>query len=70
MRNPLDPEPPLTVIVTEGRWDAIDSLTSRNIMLTRILTEMGGVNESVPPGTYHFNVKLENGEWTATLNPA
>lgn len=70
MRNPLDPDQPLTVLVTEGRWDVVDSPTPRNIMLTRVLTEMGGVNESVPPGTYYFNVKEVNGQKIASLYPA
>lgn len=70
MRNPLDPDQPVTVLVTEGRWDVVDSPTPRNIMLTRVLTAMGGINESVAPGTYYFNVKDVDGKWTATLYPA
>ena len=70
MRNPLDPEQPVTILVTEGRWDAIDSPTPRNIALVRVLTNMGGINESVAPGTYYFNVKEVDGKWIASLDPA
>lgn len=70
MRNPLDPDQPLTILVTEGRWDAIDSPTPRNIMLTRVLTNMGGINESVAPGTYYLNVKEVDGQTVASLYPA
>lgn len=61
---------PLTVVVTPGRWDAIDVLTPRNLMLTQMLKNQGGIADSVPPGTYHFNVKLVADEWLATLEPA
>lgn len=70
MRNPLDPEPPVTILVTEGRWDAVDSPTPRNVMLVETLTLMGGINESVSPGTYLFNVKKIDGQFVATLDPA
>lgn len=61
---------PLTVLVTDGRWDAIDELTPRNLMLTQMLKNQGGIAASVPAGTYHFNVKLVADEWIATLEPA
>lgn len=53
----FEPKPPLTVVVTEDRWDAIDVLTFRNFMLTQHLKAQGGINESVSPGLYHYNVR-------------
>lgn len=63
-------QPPLTVIVTSERWDAVDAPTPRNIWLTQVLQQMGGVNESVAPGTYHFNVKRKGLKMVASLDPA
>lgn len=51
------PKPPLNVLVTETRWDSFGEVTPRNIFLNQMLTEMGGVNHSVSPGLYHFNVR-------------
>lgn len=70
MRNALDPEQPLTVLVTEGRWDAVDAPTPRNIALVKMLQNMGGINESVTLGTYYFNVKEVDGQTIASLYPA
>lgn len=61
---------PVTVVVTDTRWDAIGEPTQRNMWLTNMLSAMGGVNESVSPGTYHFNVLDVDGVWIATLTPA
>jgi len=72
MRNPLDRNQPVVVLVTEGRYDIVDSPTPRNIALAAMLMSMGGVNESVKPGTYYFNVveDKETGQWIVSLNPA
>lgn len=71
MNEPLDPFPPVTVLVTEGRWDAVDLTTDRNFMLTQKLKEIGGIAASVPPGTYHFNmIESEDGTVIFTLDPA
>ncbi len=69
---PQDYETPITVLVTEGRWDVIDTTTVRNFELTKILTEMGGVTDGTPLGTYYFNVVAhpESGLHYATLIPA
>lgn len=61
---------PVTVLVTKERWDAIGTPTPRNIYLTNMLTAIGGVNESVQPGTYHFNVLDVEGQTVASLVPA
>lgn len=61
---------PVTVIVTEDRYDIIDEPTLRNQYLARVLMEMGGVNESVPPGTYKFNVVPGDNGMIVTLTSA
>jgi len=50
---------PLYVEVTEGRYDMYGTPTRRNKQLAAILKRIGGVNESVPPGTYIFDVKFD-----------
>lgn len=62
--------PPLTVLVTESRWDAVDEPTERNIWLTKMLKELGGINYTVPPGTYNFNIERVENQMIATLEPA
>lgn len=54
--NPLDGRG-LFVEVTKDRWDAYGAPTRRNKMLYKLLHAKGGVNESVTPGTYVFDVK-------------
>ena len=61
---------PVTVHVTSERYDIIDVPTPRNMYLANMLMAMGGINESVSPGTYHFNVLEVNGQPVATLTPA
>lgn len=68
---------PIQVTVTPTKWNAY-ALTSiptpRDIELIKILNEMGGINESVVPGVYHFNVTPivinEIEQHVATLYPA
>lgn len=60
----------LEIVVKEGRWYAFGTLTPRNAELYRILSEMGGVNESVSDGVYEFNIEiLHNLDAVATLEP-
>lgn len=63
-------QPPLTVLVTEGRWDAVDAPTPCNLWLVQVLQAQGGINESVPQGTYHYNVTKVDGLLVASLYPA
>lgn len=70
MRTPLAPETPLTILVTDGRWDAFDEPSLRNTLLVEVLTQIGGVSDTVAPGTYLFNVKDVDGKFVATLDPA
>ncbi len=51
---------PIVVEVHNGRYDAYSMNpvpTKRDKWLMATLAGMGGVNESVVTGTYHFNVK-------------
>jgi hypothetical protein len=59
---------PLTIIVGNGRWDAIGNLTPRNQWLYSVLQNQGGINESVEDGLYHFNVKREGFKLKLTLD--
>jgi hypothetical protein len=55
-----DQKQPIEVIVQNGRYNAYSLNTvptKRDKWLFAILAGMGGVNEHVVPGTYHFNVK-------------
>jgi len=60
---------PLLVVVKDGRWDAFGPNTLRSQYLYKVLSYTGGVNESVPEGRYHFNVKLEGFKILTTLTP-
>jgi len=69
------PYRPLVVIVADGRWDAYaqDLIKSpSDIWLFQVLTEIGGINETVAPGRYHFNAKVDLGTQTTeiSLEPA
>jgi len=50
---------PIVVIVTDTSWTAYgtnEPSTPRDKWLYTELSAMGGVNHSVPAGTYHFNI--------------
>ena len=59
---------PIVVVVTESDWYALGDPTSyRAHRLFQTLKLSGGVNESVPPGTYHFNVIRRGFKFVASL---
>lgn len=60
---------PLTVEVQEHRWDCYGNHTRRHYKLAALLQSMGGINESVPPGSYHFNTIGFGPMKFATLKP-
>ena len=63
-------QPPILIVVADGRWDSFGTLTPRSLELAQILTNLGGVSDSVPEGTYHFNAKkLVGRRYRVTLNP-
>ena len=50
---------PLTIVVKGDRWDALGTPGSiYHQKLYTLLVKMGGINESVTDGTYHFNVEV------------
>lgn len=60
---------PIIIIVKEDRYDAYGPETPRSRQLMATLQRMGGINESVAPGLYHFNVIHQDGQLLATLTP-
>ena len=67
----LDPADfmPIVVEVKNGRWDAYGDPTVRTRYLIMMLESIGGVNESVPPGQYLFNVLDVDGQPVVSLTP-
>jgi hypothetical protein len=64
---------PILVVVEGGNWEAAaltDTPTLRDAYLFGHLSGMGGVNESVESGRYHFNIENVGGLLIASLNPA
>lgn len=60
---------PLYVHVMPDRWDSYGTPTYRSQFLFQFLKLIGGINESVLPGWYDFNVKLSGFKIIATLEP-
>lgn len=66
---------PIQITVTKTNWTAhaLSSIsTPRDLELIKLLDSMGGINESVEPGIYHFNVMMVEGlgQHVASLQPA
>ena len=62
---------PLLVEVTETDWFAYgDPSSPRSAFLYKMLTLAGGINESVQPGRYHFDVERRFFKYYSTLEPA
>jgi len=73
MTTNIDTDP--IVVVVSGTRYACFSLhatpTPRDLALLATLKSMGGVNESVCPGTWHFNAETLNADnQVVTLEPA
>lgn len=65
-----EPKTPLLVEVTGTEWYSYGDPTSFHQMwLHSFLTQMGGINESVSPGSYHFNVTRRLFKFYVTLVP-
>ena len=60
---------PIVVEVKDGRWNAYGDPTARSHYLFTMLESIGGVNESVPPGQYLFNVLDVDGQSVLSLTP-
>lgn len=61
---------PITVVVTDEQWAAFGIDTPRGQFLGTMLQALGGVNESTPPGTYHFNMVAHWFKMSFTFEPA
>jgi hypothetical protein len=63
----------LLVKVTRDRWDAFpmsgDTFSERDLMLLREIKAAGGIDRTVPPGYYSFNIIPFNGKDSVTLLP-
>lgn len=60
---------PLTVVVNDDEWTTIEPRTPREIWLYTLLTVLGGLSDSTPPGIYHFNMKSDWFKMKLTLDP-
>lgn len=64
---------PLVVEVGDGQWNAYAQNvppTPQDEALFAILTAIGGINESVTPGRYHFNAQTSGlGKLELSLEP-
>lgn len=73
MSIPISPEDPILVVVEEDRWDAYalhEPPNERDEELLAIIQTMGGINEEVVPGRYHFNAApLVEGHLVVSLEP-
>lgn len=61
---------PLTIEVTDTDWKAFGTPTPRSKWLYSLLVQQGGIAESVPAGTYHFNAKRVGFRLQVSLTPA
>lgn len=68
------PKRPLLVVVTETEYQIPAILggrpTLREIFLATLIKSLGGVNESVTPGTYEFDVKRKGLSCVFSLEPS
>ena len=60
---------PLFVVVTTTKWDAYGT-TLRQRWLTQLLKAKGRIQDTVPPGEYHFNIERRGLRLYLTLEPA
>jgi hypothetical protein len=69
--NTIPKSDKLLVEVHDGRYDCYgDPANPKQLFLMQQLTEIGGINESVPDGYYHFYAEnLDEETITLTLEP-
>lgn len=53
-----DQGPGIEIVVQEDRWDAYGPITPRSTELYNQLVSIGGINETVKPGVYIFNIYM------------
>lgn len=73
MSLPISPDDPIVVVVESDRWDAYsfhEEPTERDKELLALIQQMGGINEQVEPGRYHFNAApLDETNLVVSLEP-
>lgn len=73
MSLPISSEDPIVVVVEADRWDAYamhDPPNERDKELLALIQQMGGINEQVEPGRYHFNAApLDENNVVVSLEP-
>ena len=61
---------PLTILVTESRWDALGDPTSlHHMFLMELLKKQGGISDTVPPGAYEYDAVREGLHYRVSLLP-
>jgi len=66
----MSPENPgLLIIVSDGRYDMYGAPTIMNRFRAFFLKRMGGIDESVPDGSYDFNIVRDGLRLYAELTP-
>lgn len=65
----VDNSPVLVIVIADRRWDAFGPDTLAHRALLEMLYAMGGINESVADGTYHFTIDWTGPEPVASLTP-
>lgn len=60
---------PIVVVVKDGRFDCYGPDNARSVFLKNLLFNLGGINETVEEGTYHFNAIRRGFKLEASLTP-
>jgi len=61
---------PIKIVVTDSRYDAFgDPFDWWHVFLMKTLTNIGGINETVEPGEYEFNVLFKGLRMYSSLTP-
>lgn len=62
--------PVLIEVTVFGTYHMRDEKTPRNVALFALLKKEGGINATVPPGKYHFNIVRGSLGQRISLEPA
>lgn len=65
----VDNSPVLVIVVADRQWNAYGPDTLAHRALLETLYAMGGINEGVSAGTYHFTIDRTGPEPVASLTP-
>lgn len=61
---------PLYIFVDDNDWNAYGKLTYWNSLKMQILRKLGGISDTVSPGTYVFDLELTRKGFVVCLLPA